>query len=61
MENKYEWEKRRRLYRRNNSIIYKIFVRLYYLFEELIWLGVGVGILVGVLYIMLSLGLISLI
>jgi hypothetical protein len=57
MKNNYEWEKRRRLYKRNNSVMYKIFMRLYYEFEELIWLGICVGILVGVLYIMLSLGL----
>jgi hypothetical protein len=61
MENNNEWEKRRRLYKRNNSIVFKLFMKLYYLFEELIWLGVGVGILVAVLKIMFALGLISLI
>jgi hypothetical protein len=59
MKNNYEWEKRRKLFKRNNSVMYKLFVRLYYVFEELIWLSVCVGILVGVLKIMFSLGLIS--
>jgi hypothetical protein len=59
MKNNNEWEKRRRLFKRNNSVMYKIFMRLYYKFEELIWLGVGIGMLVVVLKIMFSLGLIS--
>ena len=46
MKNNNEWEKRRKLYRRNNSIVCKLFMRLYYEFEELIWLLVGVGICV---------------
>jgi hypothetical protein len=57
MKNNYEWKKRKIRYLVNNNVVCKLFVRLYYLFEELIWLGVGVGILVGVLYIMLALGL----
>jgi hypothetical protein len=59
MKNNCEWKKRRRLYKRNNSVMYKIFMRLYYLFGELIWLGLCVGILVVVLKITFSLGLIS--
>ena len=54
MKNNNEWEKRRRLYRRNNSIVFKLFMRLYYEFEELIWLMVCVGILVGVLNLVVS-------
>jgi hypothetical protein len=57
MKNNYEWEKRRRLFKRNNSVMYKIVMRLYYEFEELIWLGVGIGMLVVILKIMLLLGL----
>jgi uncharacterized membrane protein len=57
MKNNCEWRKRRIRYIVNNNFIGKIFVRLYYLFEELIWLGICVGILVVILYIMLVMGL----
>jgi hypothetical protein len=59
MKNNYEWRKRRIKYMINNNAIGKIIMRLYYLFEELIWLGLCVGILVVVLKITFSLGLIS--
>jgi hypothetical protein len=39
MKNNYEWRKRRIKYKINNNAIGKIFMRLYYEFEELIWLG----------------------
>ncbi len=42
------WKKRMRRYWFNNNIVCKIFMRLYYEFEELIWLGICVGILVVV-------------
>jgi hypothetical protein len=57
MKNNNEWRKRRIRYMVNNNIVGKIIMRLYNEFEELIWLGVGIGILVVVLKIMLSLGL----
>lgn len=44
MEKNNEWMKRRIRYFVNNNIICKIFLRLYYRFEELIWLGVSVGL-----------------
>jgi hypothetical protein len=57
MKNNYEWKKRRIKYMINNNVIGKIFMRLHYEFERLIWLGVGIGMLVVVLKIMLALGL----
>jgi hypothetical protein len=41
-----EWSKRRRRYIVNNNIVCKLFLRLYYGLEELIWLLVCVGIFV---------------
>ena len=49
MKNNNEWEKRRRRYWVNNNFVCKIFIRLYYEFEELIWLLVCVGMLVFIL------------
>jgi len=49
MENNKEWDRRRKLYKRNNSVIFKMFRKLYYELEELIWLLVCVGILVIIL------------
>jgi uncharacterized membrane protein len=40
MKNNYEWKKRRIKYMINNNVIGKIFMMLYYEFEELIWLGI---------------------
>jgi len=49
VEKSKEWDRRRKLYKRNNSVVFKIFMKLYYEFEELIWLLVCVGILVVIL------------
>ena len=49
MKNNNEWRKRRIRYIVNNNIVGKIFLRLYYGFEELIWLLVCVGIFVIIL------------
>jgi hypothetical protein len=56
MKNNNEWEKRRRRYIVNNNIVCKIFVRLHYKFEELIWLGVCAGICVIVFKFVFFLG-----
>ena len=47
--NGFEWEKRRIRYLVNNNIVCKIFMRLYYKLEGLIWLGICVGLLVVIL------------
>ena len=47
--NGFEWEKRRIEYLVNNNIVCKIFMRLYYKLEGLIWLGICVGLLVVIL------------
>ena len=39
-----EWRKRRIKYIVNNSVVGRLIMRLYYEFEELIWLMVSVGI-----------------
>lgn len=57
MKNNNEWEKRRRRYWVNNNSVCKLFVRLYYKLEELIWLGIGVGIFVIIVNI-LDLGIV---
>jgi hypothetical protein len=56
MKNNYEWKKRRRRYIVNNNIICKLFGRLYYLFGELIWLGLCAGICVLVFKFVFLLG-----
>ena len=50
----YEWRKRKVRYFVNNNIVSKIFMRLYYELEELIWLMVCVGILVIILKMFFS-------
>lgn len=44
-----EWRKRRIKYIVNNSVVGRLIMRLYYEFEELIWLMVSVGIFVFIL------------
>ena len=51
---KNEWRKRKIRYFVNNNISGKIFMKLYYEFEELIWLGISVGIFVSVLAVVRS-------
>jgi hypothetical protein len=46
MKNNIEWKKRRIRYVVNNNIVGKIFMRLYYELEELIWLMVCIGLFV---------------
>jgi hypothetical protein len=46
MKNNCEWKKRRIKYKINNNGIGKIIMRLYYVFERLIWLGICAGICV---------------
>jgi hypothetical protein len=50
------WEKRKRRYWISNSVVLKILKRLYYRLEELIWLGICVGVLVIVLKFIFFLG-----
>ena len=52
MKNNNEWERRRRRYWINNNFVGKIFMRLYREFEELLWLGLCVGILVFIVNIL---------
>ena len=54
MKNNDEWLKRKLRYWINNNIVYKIFMRLYYKFEELIWLGICVGLFIFILKIFFS-------
>ena len=54
MEKNNEWRKRRIRYLVNNNFVCKIFMRLYYEFEELIWLMVCVGLLVVILKMFFS-------
>jgi hypothetical protein len=56
MKNNNEWEKRRRRYWVNNNFVCKIFMRLYYKLEELIWLGVCVGSFVVIMKFIFFLG-----
>jgi hypothetical protein len=56
MKNNNEWRKRRIKYMINNNAIGKLFVRLYYLFGELIWLGICAGICVLVFKFVFFLG-----
>jgi hypothetical protein len=56
MKSSNEWLKRKRRYERNNNIVCKIFMKLYYRFEELIWLGICVGICVIVFKFVFFLG-----
>ena len=53
MENNYAWFKRKIRFLVNNNFVCKIFMRLYYVFEELIWLLVCVGLLVVILKLFL--------
>ena len=41
-----EWRKRRIKYIVNNSVVGRLIMRLYYEFEELIWLLICVGLFV---------------
>ena len=56
MKNSDEWLVRKRGYERNNNIVCKIFRRLYYELEGLIWLGICVGICVSVFKFVFFLG-----
>jgi hypothetical protein len=56
MKNNDEWEKRRRRYWISNNSVSKIFMRLYYKLEGLIWLGICVGICVVVFKFVFFLG-----
>jgi hypothetical protein len=50
------WEKRKIGYYINNNVVLKIFKRMYNEVEELLWLGLCVGILVIVVNFILLLG-----
>jgi hypothetical protein len=55
-EDEYYWEKRKIGYYINNNVVLKIFKRMYNEVEELLWLGLCVGILVIVVNFILLLG-----
>ena len=48
-----EWRKRRIKYIVNNSVVGRLIVRLYYEFEELIWLLICVGIMLVVVNLLI--------
>lgn len=50
----WKWKKRRIRYVVNNNFVGKIFMRLYYELEELIWLMVCIGLLVVILKMFFS-------
>ena len=47
-----EWRKRRVKYIVNNSVVGRLIMRLYYEFEELVWLFVSVSIFVIIVNIL---------
>ena len=53
MKKKWMWKKREIKYFVNNNIVGRILMRLYFKLEELIWLGIGVGILVVVVKLLI--------